>query len=100
MRAAVLREYEADLSLEDVSDPECPEDGVVLEVAACGVCRSDWHGWKGEHPRVKPGQIPGHEYCGTVVEAGPRSTRKVLSRRNTKRHPLPSHHRDERSGRR
>ena len=38
---------------------------------ACGVCRSDWHGWTGEHPRVKPGQIPGHEYCGEVVEAGP-----------------------------
>ena len=80
MRAAVLREYEADLSLEEVADPVCPEDGVVLEVAACGVCRSDWHGWKGEHPRVKPGQIPGHEYCGTVVEAGPRSTRKVGDR--------------------
>lgn len=70
MRAAVLREYNADLSLEKVADPTCPEDGVVLEVMACGVCRSDWHGWVGEHPRVKPGQIPGHEYCGTVVEAG------------------------------
>ncbi|SLN23187.1 Alcohol dehydrogenase [Pseudoruegeria aquimaris] len=77
MRAAVLREYNADLSLEEVADPACPEDGVVLKVEACGVCRSDWHGWVGEHPRVKPGQIPGHEYCGTVVEAGPRATYKV-----------------------
>ena len=71
MRAAVLREYNAPLSLEDVADPECPVDGVVLKVMACGVCRSDWHGWVGEHPRVKPGQIGGHEYCGEVVEAGP-----------------------------
>lgn len=77
MRAAVLREYNADLSLEEVADPACPEDGVVLKVEACGVCRSDWHGWVGQHPRVKPGQIPGHEYCGTVVEAGPRATYKV-----------------------
>jgi D-arabinose 1-dehydrogenase-like Zn-dependent alcohol dehydrogenase len=43
---------------------------VVLKVLACGICRSDWHGWVGEHPRVKPGQILGHEYCGEVVEAG------------------------------
>ncbi|MDA9019648.1 zinc-dependent alcohol dehydrogenase family protein [Flavimaricola sp.] len=73
MRAAVLREYNADLSIEEVPDPVCPEDGVVLKVLACGVCRSDWHGWTGEHPRVKPGQIGGHEYCGEVVEAGPRA---------------------------
>ncbi|MEL6644699.1 MAG: alcohol dehydrogenase catalytic domain-containing protein [Pseudomonadota bacterium] len=77
MRAAVLREYNADLSIEDVPAPVCPEDGVVLKVLACGVCRSDWHGWVGEHPRVKPGQIGGHEYCGEVVEAGPRATYAV-----------------------
>jgi len=73
MRAAVLREYNADLSLEEVPDPTCEADGVVLKTLACGVCRSDWHGWTGEHPRVKPGQIQGHEYCGEVVEAGPLS---------------------------
>ncbi|MCC5988066.1 MAG: alcohol dehydrogenase catalytic domain-containing protein [Pararhodobacter sp.] len=71
MRAAVLREYNADLSIEAVADPVCERDGVVLRVMACGICRSDWHGWVGEHPRVRPGQIPGHEYCGEVVEAGP-----------------------------
>lgn len=77
MRAAVLREYNAPLSLEDVAEPDCPKDGVVLKVMACGVCRSDWHGWTGEHPRVKPGQIGGHEYCGEVVEAGPLATHKL-----------------------
>jgi D-arabinose 1-dehydrogenase-like Zn-dependent alcohol dehydrogenase len=76
MRAAVLRAYNEDLSLEEVPEPACPEDGVVLKVLACGVCRSDWHGWTGEHPRVKPGQIGGHEYCGEVVEAGSRATHK------------------------
>lgn len=77
MRAAVLRAYNQDLSIEDVADPDCPEDGVVLKVMACGVCRSDWHGWTGEHPRVLLGQIGGHEYCGEVVEAGPRATYKT-----------------------
>ncbi|MFQ6548157.1 zinc-binding dehydrogenase [Aestuariibius sp. 2305UL40-4] len=74
MRAAILRAYDEPLSLEDVPDPDCPPDGVVLKVLACGVCRSDWHGWRGEHPKVKPGQIGGHEYCGEVVEAGPEAT--------------------------
>ena len=77
MRAAVLRQYNADLSIEDVPDPACPPDGVVLQTLACGVCRSDWHGWVGEHPRVKPGQIGGHEYCGQVVAAGPLAKHKV-----------------------
>lgn len=80
MRAAVLRAYNQDLSIEDVADPACPEDGVVLKVLACGVCRSDWHGWTGEHPRVKPGQIQGHEYCGEVVAAGPQARWKVGDR--------------------
>lgn len=80
MRAAVLRAYNEDLSLEDVAEPECPRDGVVLKVEACGVCRSDWHGWTGEHPRVKPGQIGGHEYAGEVVEAGRDATYRVGDR--------------------
>ena len=70
MRAAVVREFHEDLSLETVPDPACPETGVVLEVAACGVCRSDFHGWVGSHPKVVNGSIMGHEYCGTVVAAG------------------------------
>jgi D-arabinose 1-dehydrogenase-like Zn-dependent alcohol dehydrogenase len=71
MRAAILRSYNADLAIETLPEPRPERDGVVLRVLACGICRSDWHGWTGEHPRVKPGQVPGHEYCGEVVEAGP-----------------------------
>jgi alcohol dehydrogenase len=73
MRAAILTAYRAPLSLTEVADPACPDDGVVLRVLACGVCRSDWHGWTGEHARVKPGALLGHEYCGEVVAAGPRA---------------------------
>ncbi len=71
MRAAVIRAFRGELSLETVPDPVCEPDGVVVRVLACGICRSDWHGWVGEHAKVKPGDIPGHEYCGEVVEAGP-----------------------------
>lgn len=80
MRAAVVRDFNEDLSIETVPDPECPEDGVVLSVASCGVCRSDYHGWTGTHPKVQNGSILGHEYCGTVVEAGPQAQHKVGDR--------------------
>ena len=51
-------------------EPLCPDDGVVVEVAATGVCRSDWHAWKGHDPVALP-HVPGHELAGTVVEVGP-----------------------------
>jgi len=80
MRAAVVREFHEDLSIETVADPDCPEDGVVLKVDACGVCRSDHHGWVGQHPKVSNGSIMGHEYCGTVVAAGRNANHKVGAR--------------------
>jgi D-arabinose 1-dehydrogenase-like Zn-dependent alcohol dehydrogenase len=71
MRAAVLREFNRDLDLCDVPMPDCPADGVILKVLACGICRSDWHSWTGTDPDVHPPHIPGHEYCGIVEAAGP-----------------------------
>lgn len=80
MRAAVIRDFNEDFSIETVDDPACPDNGVVLKVAACGVCRSDYRGWSGGHPKVQIGSILGHEYCGTVVEAGPQAQYKVGDR--------------------
>lgn len=80
MRAAVLHAFNAPLVIEDVAMPDCPPDGVVLKVLACGICRSDWHGWTGEHARIRPGSRMGHEYCGEVVAAGPGSLWKAGDR--------------------
>jgi alcohol dehydrogenase len=74
MRAAVLREHGEPLSIEEVPEPTPDPDGVVVDVEACGVCRSDWHAWMGHgewaDDAVEPGQILGHEPAGRVVEAG------------------------------
>ncbi|WP_071675372.1 zinc-dependent alcohol dehydrogenase family protein [Nioella nitratireducens] len=75
MKAALLTQTRAPLQMTDLPDPECPPDGVVLDVLACGVCRSDWHVWVGSDPDVSLPQIPGHEYCGVVREAGRDVTR-------------------------
>jgi alcohol dehydrogenase len=58
--------------LVSVDDPECPETGVVIRVAATGLCRSDWHAWMGHDRDVVLPHVPGHEFAGVVVEAGSR----------------------------
>jgi alcohol dehydrogenase len=70
MRAALLTGWREPLEIARIDDPACPEDGVVLRVLACGICRSDWHAWTGADPDVAPPHVPGHEYCGVVEEAG------------------------------
>jgi len=71
MRAAVMHAFEEPLSLETVPDPSPEPDGVVVEVQATGVCRSDWHGWMGHDPSIVLPHVPGHELAGMIVSAGP-----------------------------
>jgi alcohol dehydrogenase len=68
--------------VQEVPDPVCPDAGAVLAVGATGVCRSDWHAWKGHEPVALP-HIPGHELAGTVVEVGPAVRRWRLGDRVT-----------------
>ena len=70
MKAVVYAGYGAAPVLTQVADPDCPADGVVVAVGATGVCRSDWHAWKGHDPVTLP-HIGGHEFAGVVVAAGP-----------------------------
>ncbi|MGC3993422.1 MAG: alcohol dehydrogenase catalytic domain-containing protein [Propionicimonas sp.] len=69
MHAVVYSRYGEPPRLLDVPDPDCPDDGVVVDVRATGVCRSDWHAWRGHDPVPLP-MVPGHEFAGTVSEAG------------------------------
>jgi len=71
VRAALFDGFGKPLRIEAVPDPACPPDGVVVAVEACGVCRSDWHGWRGADPDLALPHVPGHELAGRVVEVGP-----------------------------
>lgn len=75
MRAARLITYRQPLEVSTIPDPVPTEDGVVVRVLACGVCRSDWHAWSGSDPDVVLPMTPGHEFCGEVVSVGTRVTR-------------------------
>lgn len=74
MKAVVYSAYGAAPALMPVDDPACPDGGVILAVAATGVCRSDWHAWQGHDPVPLP-HIPGHEMAGVVAEIGAGVTR-------------------------
>ncbi|HEY7192936.1 MAG TPA: zinc-dependent alcohol dehydrogenase family protein [Gemmatimonadales bacterium] len=75
MKAVRYDSFEGPLRLVDVPDPTLTPDGVLVRVGASGLCRSDWHGWKGHDADVKVPHVPGHEFAGTVIETG-RDVRK------------------------
>lgn len=70
MKAALYHTFGVRPEVTTVPDPAPPEGGVVVEVAATGVCRSDWHGWMGHDPDIRLPHVPGHELAGTVVALG------------------------------
>jgi alcohol dehydrogenase len=74
VRAVVYAEYGSLPEVSEVAEPACPDDGVVIAVRATGVCRSDWHAWKGHDPVSLP-HTPGHEFAGVVAEVGTRVSR-------------------------
>jgi len=53
--------------------PEPDEGELLVEVLACGVCRTDLHVVDGEIPARYP-IVPGHEIVGRVVKLGPGAT--------------------------
>ena len=63
------------IELREVPPPECPADGLVLQVRACGVCGSDLRRWAEGPPPGTPHLVQGHELAGEVVETGAEVTR-------------------------
>jgi alcohol dehydrogenase len=72
VRALVFEEFGGPLTVRSVPEPVPAPDGVVVQVGASGICRSDWHGWSGHDPDVVLPHVPGHELAGTVAAVGDR----------------------------
>ena len=57
------------LEVREVDEPAPEEGGVVIDVAACGICGSDLHMLpSGVLPE---GAVLGHELAGTIAATGP-----------------------------
>ena len=70
LRAVIYESFGGPLSLRELPDPSPEPDGAVIRVRASGVCRSDWHGWKGHDPDIRLPHVPGHELAGEVEAVG------------------------------
>jgi alcohol dehydrogenase len=70
MKAVVYEAFSRPPELTTVPDPVPVADGVVVQVRATGVCRSDWHGWVGHDGDITLPHVPGHELAGEVVAVG------------------------------
>ena len=81
-RAAVVHEFYAPLSVEDVPRRDLEPGQVLVKVEASGLCHTDIHAAHGDWP-VKPAPpfIPGHEGVGRVVELGPSVTEVAVGDR-------------------
>ncbi len=69
MKAMVLSAYST-LQFEEAPRPKVGADELLIEVAACGICGSDVHGYDGSTGRRIPPIVMGHEAAGTVAAVG------------------------------
>lgn len=71
MRAAVVRDFEQPISVEEVPKPEPDTGEILVKIEASGLCHTDIHAAHGDWP-VKPKLplIPGHEGVGLVESVG------------------------------
>src|SRR3954466_14261364 len=59
-----------DVRLEEVPEPECGPDEVLLRVRNCSTCGTDVKILHNGHQNLSPPRIMGHEVAGEVVEVG------------------------------
>ncbi len=71
MHAMVLDRAHAPLVMRERAVPAPGVGEVLVEVAACGVCRTDLHVVDGELPEPALPLVPGHEIVGRVAALGP-----------------------------
>jgi propanol-preferring alcohol dehydrogenase len=81
MRAMVLEEPRRPLVMRDRPLPEPAADEILVEVAACGVCRTDLHVVDGELPNPKLPVVPGHEIVGRIAAMGEGVTGLAIGQR-------------------
>ena len=70
MRAVVIDRFGEMPRVATVPDPHCSASGVLIEVKATGLCRSDWHGWMGHDQNIRLPHVPGHELAGVIRAIG------------------------------
>lgn len=82
MKALLLTEY-SKLEVADLPRPSAGRGEVLVQVAACGICGSDVHGFDGSSGRRIPPLVMGHEAAGVIAEVGEGVSRFAVGDRVT-----------------
>ena len=69
MKALLLSSYNQ-LEVKNLPKPIPGPDEILIQVAACGICGSDVHGFDGSTGRRIPPIVMGHEAAGIVASVG------------------------------
>lgn len=78
MRAAVLRDIDRGLEVQEIRTPHPKAGEVLVKVSACGLCHSDLHVIGGAIAFPLPAVL-GHEVAGEIVEVGPGNEHNKLA---------------------
>ncbi|AXF55202.1 alcohol dehydrogenase catalytic domain-containing protein [Salicibibacter kimchii] len=70
MKAILLEEFNKDLKVTNIQEPNLSDEGVIVKIKANGICRSDWHIWKGHWKGISTPLVMGHEFTGIVEAVG------------------------------
>ena len=71
MKVVIFSKFGKKPILDTVDDPILTDDGVIIQVKANGICRSDWHGWMGHDPAITNlPHVLGHELAGVIESVG------------------------------
>jgi threonine dehydrogenase-like Zn-dependent dehydrogenase len=70
MKAAVLEDFNK-MSVKEIDTPKPVNDQVLVKIKACGICMTDYKGYKGHRKNVKFPAILGHEFAGIIEKTGP-----------------------------
>jgi propanol-preferring alcohol dehydrogenase len=81
MFAMTFRQPGEELAAAEIAMPVPADDDVLIQVLACGICRTDLHIIDGDLPRRREGLVPGHEIVGRVVARGSRAGRFAIGAR-------------------
>jgi propanol-preferring alcohol dehydrogenase len=66
----VLEQTRTPLIMRERPTPRPAQGEILVEIAACGVCRTDLHVVDGELPNPKLPIVPGHEIVGRIAAIG------------------------------
>lgn len=69
MKAAVFREVNQPMEIEDIQISKPGPREVLVRTSAAGICHSDMHFWNGTYPGAVP-MVLGHESAGVVEQVG------------------------------